>query len=92
MSFPREDILFLYDWVDVFGQKKDCAATIGPPSRDHRRVKGLCVENECFVLSIIAIVLFVGYQHVAIISKKAHRTHQEGPKSHHRQRNSMGIV
>lgn len=24
MSFPREDILFLYDWVDVFGQKRRC--------------------------------------------------------------------
>lgn len=58
-----------------WGQKKDCATTTDPPPRDRRRVKGLCVENECFVLSIIAIVLFVGYQYVAIISKKAQRTH-----------------
>lgn len=34
--------------------------------------------------SVIAVALFVGYQYVAIISKKAHRTHQEGAKSHHR--------
>ena len=33
---------------------------------------------------VMAVVLFVGYQYVAIISKKAHRTHQEGAKSHHR--------
>ena len=32
----------------------------------------------------MAVALFVGYQYVAIISKKAHRTHLEGPKSHHR--------
>lgn len=34
--------------------------------------------------SVMAVALFVGYQYVAIISKKAHRTHQEGAKSHHR--------
>lgn len=38
VSSVREDTLFLYDWVYVLGQKNDCAATIGPPSRDHRRV------------------------------------------------------
>ena len=56
-------------------QKKDCAETADTPPRDHRRVKGLCVENECFVLFIIAIVLFVGYQYIAFISKKALGTH-----------------
>lgn len=45
------------------------------PPRDRRRVKGLCVENECFVLFIIAIVLSVGYQYIAVVSKKAQRTH-----------------
>lgn len=36
-------------------------------------------------------MLFVGYQYVAIISKKAHRTHQEGPKSHHRREIADGL-
>lgn len=68
----------------MFLVRKDGAKTGDTPPRDHRMLKKLSVENECFVLSIIAIVLFVGYQYVAIISKKAHRTRQEGPKSRHR--------
>lgn len=71
----QEDIPFSYDWIYVFGQKKDCAKTADTPPRDRRRVKVLCVENECFALFIIAIVLSVGYQYIAVISKKAHRTH-----------------
>lgn len=36
--------------------------------------------------SVMAVALFVGYQYVAIISKKAYRTHLEGPKNlHHRE-------
>ena len=58
-----------------WGQKNDCANTADTSPRDRRRVKGLCVENECFVLFIIAIVLFVGYQYITFISKKAHGTH-----------------
>lgn len=40
MSFEREDIFFLCDWVYVFGQKNDCAETADTPSRDHREVIG----------------------------------------------------
>lgn len=57
----REKIYFFrMIWNMFCRSEKDGAVTADTPPRDRRRVKGLCVENECFVLFIIAIVLSVG--------------------------------
>ena len=40
------------------GSKNGIKQTVERPPKDYRRVKRLRVENECFVLSIIAVAFF----------------------------------
>lgn len=62
--------------------KKGLRANIAERSpKDRRRVMILIIENERFALLQERNTAFVGYQHVAVVSKKAHRTHIEGTKN-----------
>ncbi len=58
----------------------ECKETAERPSKDRRRVEGLSIVNELFALFCDVWLVFIDFQYVATISKKAQRTHEEGEK------------
>lgn len=77
------------------GSKNGIKLTVERPPKDYRRVKRLRVENECFVLSIIAVAFFCWLSICCNRFKEGtqnpHITHQEGSKSHHRRNIADGF-
>lgn len=54
--------------------------------KDRRRVEGLSSVNEYFAPSCDVFLVFIDFQYVATISKKAQRTHEEGEKKEGRRK------
>lgn len=76
MSFPREDILFLYDWVYVFGSEKRLCGDRRHTAEGSPRGHGVMVL-KINVLYVYCAALYIGlvFRDFVVAAKKAQRTH-----------------